>query len=162
MATNENEVTGNLVHVTHVDESGTDPVETVLALTTKDGLEFSTDEDEEDINLSSERRTRRYRTHNTADLSVESLVAVDMEAAEMVGIVDSNGKLDFSEASRRLGPEEAIHIEYYSDEGATSAELVHRFEDCEAANPEVDIGNNPPLMSWDWIVHGDVYLNYTG
>lgn len=166
--TNQAEVEGDLVYVMHVDDSGASPVRTVLALTTKDSISFETSEEESSINLSSERRSRRYRTHNTATLSVESLIAVDLEAAEQIGFVDTadDGKLLFDNDSRRWGPanDEYLEVGYGPDDDDTTfanLELVHRFEDVEAVNPTIEMGNNPPLLAWDFWIKGDIYLDWT-
>ncbi len=161
MSTNNTEVEGSIVHVVHVDESGAEPEKTALALTTDDGVgELDIDEDEESINLSSVRRTRRYRTHNEPTLEVESLIAADMDAAELLGIVDEEGALDFSNDARRFGEDEYLHIEYFNDEGATEPELIHRFGEVETVNPSIDPSETPPLMSWDMWIHGEIILHY--
>jgi len=60
----ETEVEGSIVNVIHVDNSGTDPARTVLALATKEDTSISIDEDDDDFDTGAERRTRRYRTNN--------------------------------------------------------------------------------------------------
>lgn len=160
--TTDTEVEGSIVHVIHVDDTDTEPVRTVLALATKDDLDISIDEDDEDFDLASERRTRRYRTNNTVDLEVTSVIDVDMEAAELVGIVDAEGKLDFSKEARKIDGDEYVEIAYFDSENADyiDAELVHRFEDLELTGPEVNPSETPPLLSWTWMVEGDVHLAY--
>ena len=164
--TQDQEVIGSVVYVIHVDESDAEPVRTAISLLTKDDLNLSVDEEEEELNLAAERRTRRYRTHNTADLEVSAPIDVDMEAAELAGIVDTSddGRLTFGTGSRRLRPEddEYIEVAFFDEENMdyADAELVHRFEDVEAINPEVDISSTPPLMSWTWAIHGTAYLGY--
>ena len=165
--TQATEVEGSVVYVIHVDESETEPVRTAISLLTKDDLDFSVDEDEEDLELAAERRTRRYRTNNTVDLEVGSPIDIDMEAAELVGIADADddGRLTFGTEQRRLRPEddEYIEIAYFNEEGLdySDAELVHRFEDVEAINPEIDMSETPPVLGWTWIVHGDIWLDYS-
>lgn len=163
----DTEVKGPLVYVIHVDESGVDPVRTVLALATKDDISFTVDEDDEQFDLASERRSRRYRTNNTADLEVSSVIDVDMEAAALIGIVDgTTGALTFDEADRELlaANDEYIELAYGNDEplaAIADAELIHRFEDLELTSPEIDPSSTPPLMSWTWWVEGAVQLDYT-
>lgn len=166
--TNQAEVEGDLVYVMHVDDSGASPVRTVLALVTKDDVNFETDEEENSINLASERRSRRYRTHNTATLSVQSLIAVDLEAMSQLGLVDTaaDGELQFDNTSRRWLPsnDEYLEVGYGPDDDDTTyanLELVHRFEDVEVVNPTIDIGANPPLLAFDFWVNGTVYLDWT-
>jgi hypothetical protein len=164
--TSDTEVEGSIVHVIHTTYNDTDSTyeRTVLALATKDDLSLAVDEDDEDIALAAERRTRRYRTRNTIDLEVASVIDVDMEAAEAVGIVDADGKLDFTKANRRIdsSDDEYIEIAYFSDESTdiVDAELVHRFEDLELTSPEIDPSATPPLLSWTWWVEGTVHLSY--
>ncbi|WP_323192418.1 hypothetical protein [Halostella sp. PRR32] len=166
MATNqksqENEVEGSIVHVIHVDDSGTDPVRTVLALATKDDISVTIDEDNEDFNAAAERRTRRYRTNGTADLEVASAIDVDMEAMKLAGLVDSNGDVTFDTTDRRIeAPDEYVEIAYFRDEAQdyANAELVHRFHDVEATSPEVDPSATPPLLSWTWWVESTIEFN---
>ena len=165
--TQATEVEGSVVYVIHVDESGAEDVRTAISLLTKDDLELTIDEDEEELDLASERRTRRYRTHNTADLEVSQPFDVDLEAAELAGIVDNadDGRLTFGTNARRLRPEddEYIEIAYFNEENLDyeQAELVHRFEDVEAMSPEIDMSEVPPILGWTWIVHGTIYLDYT-
>ena len=168
MATNETttdqEVEGSIVHVIHIDNSGTDPVRTVLALATKDDLSVSVDEDNEDFNPAAERRTRRYRTNGTADLEVASVIDVDMEALELIGLVDSNGNVTFDTTDRRIeSPDEYIELAYFTDEGQdyANAELIHRFEDLELTSPEIDPSSTPPVTSWTWWIEGAIKFNAT-
>ena len=150
------EVRGDLVHVVHVDSSGN---RQLLALCTRDGIEVSTDEDENDVSLGAERRSRRYRTHNAPTLDVESLIAVDTSAAERVGLVNADGSLSFDNADRRL-EDGSILIEYYDGEDDVGQEFGHRFDDVEAIDVEIDAGNNPPILSWSWAIHGPMWLRY--
>ena len=163
--TNETEVEGSMVHVIHVDDSGTETVRTVLALAGRDDISLSTDEDEEDFQLAATRRKRRYRVGNTVDVEVASAIDVDTEAMELVGLVDADGTMSFATEDRRLRPEddEYIEIAYGNYEGFAyaDAELVHRLEDVELANPEVDMGSIPPIVSWTWWVHDAIHFAYT-
>ena len=163
---NDTEVSGELIHVMHVDESGTDPVRTVLALAGKDDLSLSADEDTEDFNPAAERRTRRYRTTNTGDFELSSVMAADMEALELIGLVDaSDGSLTFDNDSRQLKPadNEFIEISYHDTEAEAyaDAQLVHRLEDVETMSPEVSMSDTPPVTSFTMMVHGAVIFNYT-
>lgn len=167
--TSDAEVEGPLVYVIHAVWNDTDVAydRTVLSLCTKDDLSFSVDEDDESVELSSERRSRRYRTHNTADLEVASVLDVDMEAAELIGVVDSDGSVTFDSDARRItadgDQEEHIELAYATEEGLTdilNAELVHRFSDLELTSPEIDPSATPPLLSWTWWVEGDIQLAY--
>lgn len=162
--TETQEVIGSVAYLIHVDDSGEDPVRTAVSLSTKDDLDFSMEEDEETLDLSAERRTRRYRTNNTADLEVGQPYDVNLEAAALFGVVDveDNGRITSGTGARRLRPEddEYIEIAFFDEEGQdfADAELVHRFEDVETYNIELALGETPPIMSWTFMVHGDVYL----
>lgn len=162
--TADNEVEGSIVHVIHVDESTTEPTRTVLALATKDDLSLSIDESNESFDPAAQRRTRRYRTNNTADLEVASAIDVDMEAMELVGLVDSNGTITFDSGARRISSDddEYVEIAYFSAENSNyaDAELVHRLEDVEATSPEVDPSATPPLLSWTWWIEGTIHFAY--
>lgn len=165
-STTNDEVAGPIIHVLHVDESGTDPVRTLLALFTKEDLTLTIEDESEDFNPAAERRTRRIRTNNTVDLEGSTPFAADMSAMELIGFADTNGKLTFDPASRRLRPSdnEFIELAYQTTENATyaDAELVHRLEDVEFTSPEVDLSASPPLTSFTAWIHGDVWFNYTG
>lgn len=164
--TTDAEVEGSIVHIIHAVWDDTNSVydRTVLALATKDDLSISVDESDESLDLASERRTRRYRTNNTVDLEVSSAIDVDMEAAELIGIVDADGRLTFDSSSRKVGfgTDEHIEVAYYNTESTDilDAELVHRFSDCKLTNPEIDPSSTPPLLSWTWMVEGDAHLAY--
>jgi hypothetical protein len=161
-STTDAEVEGSIVHVIHIDNTGTDPVRTVLALATKDDLSISVDEDSEDFNPAAERRTRRYRTNGTADLEVTSVIDVDMEALELIGLTDSNGDVTFDTADRRIeSPDYYIELAYFTDEGQgySNAELIHRFEDLELTSPEIDPSETPPVTSWTWWIEGAIEFN---
>lgn len=160
MPTTETEVQGSIVHVVHRDNSGTDPVDTVLALTTSDGIgELTVEEEEQTVNLSRVRRTKRYRGANAPVIEIESLLDVDMEAASLLGITDGNGNLSFDDSDRRLGEDNAIRLEYYADEGASTPELVHELVDVETVNPSVNPSETPPIMGWTFWIHGPITLN---
>ncbi|GAB3669557.1 hypothetical protein [Halopiger thermotolerans] len=165
--TNNLEVEGSVVSVVHCDESGTDPVRTVLGLCTKDDLSVTIDESNEDFNPGSERRTRRFRTDNTIDVEVVSAIAPDLEALSKIGVVDSDGKITFDKSDREVNGDEYIEIAYFADEPDFStadipadSELLHRFADCELTSPEVDPSSTPPTASWTWWVEGDAWIDY--
>ena len=167
--TNEVEVEASMVAIVHVDDSGTDPVRTVLGLTTKDDLSIPIEEENEDFNPSTERRTRRIRTTNTIDIEVSTAMAPDLEALELVGIADSNGKITFDSSDRDLGPDVYIEVAYFADEPDFSAvaipadtELTPRAGDVEIANPEVDPSASPAMMSFTAWVEGDFWVSYSG
>lgn len=167
--TNTTEVEGSLVSVIHVDESGEDPERTVLALADKENLSTTVDEDDEDFNPGSERTTRRYRTNNTTDLEVQGAISPDLEALELVGIVDAEGKISFDSADRKILEEDDEYIElaYWNHEPdfetvdvVEDSELLSRFADLELTSPEVDPSETPPQVSWTWWVNGGYWLNY--
>lgn len=167
--TNQTEVEGSMVAIVHTDESGTDPVRTVLALTTKDDLSIPIEEENEDFNPSAIRRTKRIRTSNTIDVEVATAFAPDLEALSLVGIADSDGKVTFDSSVRRLGEDIYLEVAYFADEPDFSAvdivadaELVHRAADVEIANPEVDPSATPPTCSFVAWVEGDFWLSYSG
>ena len=167
--TNEVEVEASMVAIVHADDSGTDPVRTVLGLTTKDDLSIPIEEENEDFNPSTERRTRRIRTSNTIDIEVSTAMAPDLEALELVGIADSNGKITFDSSARDLGPDVYIEVAYFADEPEFSTvvipddtELTHRAGDVEIANPEVDPSASPAMMSFTAWVEGDFWVSYSG
>ena len=166
--TQNREVEGSVVYIIHADwDDGVEEfTRTAISLLTKDDLNLTVDEDEEELNLASQRRTRRYRTHNTATMEVSSPIDIDLEAASLMGIVDADddGRLTFGTSNRRLRPEEGefIEIAYFNEEDLdlTEAELIHRLADVEVANPEIDMSETPPIMGWEWIIHGDIWLDY--
>ncbi|WP_049925367.1 hypothetical protein [Halopiger goleimassiliensis] len=168
--TNELEVEGSTVSVIHVDESETEPVRTILAHCTKEDLSVTIDEDDEDFNPGSFRRTKRYRTNNTIDIEVTSAIAPDLDALEKIGAVDSDGKVTFSGEDRKIqaADDEFIEIAYFdhkpdytSVDVEADSELLHRAEDCELTSPEVDPSQTPPTASWTWWVEGDFYIDYS-
>ena len=167
--TSSTEVQGSLVSVIHVDESGEEPERTVLALADKDNLSLSVDEDDEDFNPGSERRTRRYRTNNTIDIEVQSAVSPSLETLELVGIVDEEGKATFSTSDRQILEEddEYIEIAYWDHEPdfetvdvVEDSELLQRFADLELTSPEFDPSETPLQVSWTWWVEGGYWPSY--
>ena len=164
--TNEREVEGSLIYIIHAVWNETAYDRTALALLTKDDMTLDVEEEEEELNLASERRTRRYRTHNTATFEVSQPIDTDLEALDLVGLVDStdDGRLTFGRQNRRISPDdgEFIEVAYFDEENLAleDAELVHRFEDVEAMNIELDMSETPPIMGWEWMIHGDIWLDY--
>lgn len=163
------EVEGAVAAFVHVDESGTDPVRTVCALTSKEDLTITLDEDNEDFNPAAERRTRRIRTNNTIDLEVSTAIASDLEALSLLGLVDSDGQVTFDSSDRKVLAEndEYLEIGYFGDEPDYStvdmvadSELLHRFEDVEFVSPEVDPSASPPMVSLTAWVEGAFYVDY--
>ncbi|KDE60616.1 hypothetical protein EL22_00035 [Halostagnicola sp. A56] len=166
--TNSLEVEGSIVSVIHVDESGAEPVRTVLGLCTKDDLSVTVDESNEDFNPGSQRRTKRFRTNNTIDVEVASAVAPDLEALELIGVADSDGKITFDSSDRQTGDDEYLEIAYFADEPdfgsvdiPADSELLHRFADCEVTSPEIDPSATPPTASWTFWVEGDAWISYS-
>lgn len=168
--TTESEVEGSIATVIHVDDSGTDPVRTVLALATKDDLSISIDEDSEDFNPGKQRRTERIRTSNTVEVEVATAVATDLDALETVGIVDSTGKVTFDTGDRRIleSNDEYVEVAYFSDEPdfgtvdmEADSDLLHRFADLELTSPEMDPSETPPMVSWTWWVEGGYWFDYS-
>lgn len=165
--TTDVEVEGSVVAVVHVDNTGTSPVRTVLALASKGDLAVTIEEESADFSPGSDRRTRRYRTNNQITIEVASAMATTLEALELIGIVDSNGEVTFGTADREIdSPDHYIEVAYFSDEPdfatvdmVTDSELLHRFEDLELANPEVDPSETPPLASWVWWVEGSMWFD---
>ncbi len=168
--TQDVEVEGSLVFIIHAewDDVETAFTRTVVSLLTKDDLELTIEEEEEELNLASQRRTRRYRTHNTATMQVSSPIDVDLEAAALMGIVDTtdDGRLTFGTDARTISRDtgEFVEIAYFNEEDEdvdlANAELIHRLENVEAMNPEIDMSSTPPLMGWEWIIHGAIWLDY--
>ncbi|MDJ1434773.1 hypothetical protein [Halostagnicola sp. A-GB9-2] len=167
--TNDNEVEGSCVAVMHVDDSGTDPERTVLALATKDDLSVPIDEDNEDYNPGSQRRTRRYRTNNTVDLEVQTAIAPELEALELVGIADEEGKVTFAKSDREILEEDDEYVElayfdhqpdFESVDVVEDSELLSRFADLELTSPEFDPSETPVQVSWTWWVEGGYWINW--
>lgn len=148
------EIQGNLVNVVHVDDNDE---KTLLSLTTRDSLSFETGEDNETANVSTKKRTKRVRTHNEPVLEVESLLAVDLDALEQIGVVDQDGKLTTAPGSRKIPG--AIHLEYQEGESGTEGEKTHRFEDVEATDLNIDASSTPPIAGWTWLIHGGVRID---
>lgn len=163
----EQEIEGSVVFIVHCDESGTDPVRTILALTDEDALSLSVDEDETSFNPAGNRSTQRYRTNHTVDLEAGSLIDVDFQALELVGLVDSStGEMTFDTASRKIDSSNSMYLEVgyatLDDDNITASDfdLVHRFHDAELSSPEIDISSTPPVVSWTWMIHGDIIFDY--
>lgn len=159
----EDEVQGSIVNVILVDNSGTDPVRTVLALTTKGDLSVSISESTESFDLAAQRRTERYRTNNEIDIEVSKAISTDQAALEDLGLVDADGAIDFSDASRELGADKFLEIGYSDDEldystdpGPADFELLHRASDVEIMAGDIDPSGTPPTISFTAMVHGDL------
>lgn len=164
------EVEGAVAAFVHVDESGTDPVRTVCALTSKEDLSIPIDEDSEDFNPAAERRTRRIRTNNTIDIELSTAMASDLSALSLLGVVDSDGKVTFDSSDRKIleSNDEYLEIAYFGDEPDYStvdmvadSELLHRFVDVEIVSPEVDASASPPTVSLTGWVEGAYYVDYS-
>lgn len=158
----ETEVAGQIVDVIHVDNSGTDPVRTVLALATKDDLSVSFDESTEAFDKAIQRRTERFRTSNEVDVEITQGISTDLDALETIGIVDADGVIDFSDASRDLGSDEYIELGFHSDEldyetdpGPTDYDQAHRLHDVETMLGDIDPSATPPTVSFTVMVEGD-------
>lgn len=159
----ETEVSGSIVNVILVDDSGTDSVRTVLALATKGDLSVTIDESTESFDLAAQRRTERYRTNNEIDIDVSKAISTDQGALESLGLVDTNGAIDFSDASRQLGADQYLEIGYSNDEldystdpGPADFELLHRASDVEIMAGDIDPSGTPPTISFTAMVHGDL------
>ena len=162
--TTNDEVAAPIVHILHVDESGAEPVRTLLALVTKEDLTLTLEDENEEFNPAAERRTRRIPTNNTADLEMASPFAADLSAMELIGFADSNGKLVTDPDGRKLSPsnDEYLEIAYQESEGAAyaDAELVHRVEDVQFVSPEIDLSATPPVTSFTAWIEGEIWLAY--
>ena len=159
----EDEITGSIVNVIHVDDSGTDPTRTVLALATKDDLGITIDESTESFDPANVRRTQRYRTNNQIDIEVSSAVSTDLADLQLIGLVDDSGAIDFSEEARDLGTDQYIEIgysdaelDYSTDPGPADFELLHRASDVEIMAGDIDPSGTPPTVSFTAMVHGDL------
>lgn len=159
-------VEGSIVDVIHVDNSGTDPVRTVLAVATKGDLGITIDESTESFDPGNKRRTERFRTANQVDVEVTQAIATDTDALSTVGIVDSNGNLSFAPADRDWGADEYLELgyndgelDYSTDPGPSEYELVNRFADCEVMAGDVDPSATPPTVSFTVMVEGDVTID---
>lgn len=167
--TSDSEISAEIVHVVHVDESGTSPVRTYLALAEKDGLTVSIEGEDESFRPGSERRERRYRTSNTVDIEVQSPRDVNDELLDILGVVDvaNNNQLDFSKAARTISSADNEYIEliYFDREdpaGIADAQAIDRYADLELADDiEYDASETPPILSWTWWVEGDIWWGYT-
>lgn len=163
------EVEGAIAAFLHVDESGTEPVRTVCALTSKEDLTVTVEEDNEDFIPAAERRTRRIRTNNTIDIELSTAIAPDLSALSLLGIADADGQVTFDSSSRKiLSADDAyIEIAYFGDEPDYStvdmvadSELLHRFADVEIVSPEVDASASPPMVTLTGWVEGGFWLDY--
>jgi len=162
----ETEITGSIVNVIHVDNSGTDPTRTVLALATKDDLGVTIDESTESFDPANVRRTQRYRTNNEIDIEVSSAISTDLADLQKIGIVDDSGAIDFSEGSRDLGSEKYIEIaysdaelDYSNDPGPSDYEMTHRASDVEIMAGDIDPSAVPPTVSFTVMVEGTLTVD---
>lgn len=165
----ETEVSGQLVDVIHVDNSGVDPVRTVLALATKDDLSVSFDEGTESFDTAVQRRTKRFRTSNQIDVEVTQAISTDLAALDTLGLVDSsaNGSpIDFSDASRELGTDAYIELGFHADEldystdpGPTDYDQMHRLSDVETMLNDIDPSAVPPTLAFTIMVEGDYEMD---
>jgi len=160
------EISGSVVNVIHVDNSGTDPVRTVLALATKDDLSISIDESTESFDPANVRRTERYRTNNEIDIDVSSAISTDLADLQLIGLVDTNGNIDFSDASRDLGVDEYIEIgysdaelDYSTDPGPAEFEMLHRASDVEIMAGDIDPSSVPPTVDFTVMVEGELTVD---
>ena len=162
----ENEVEGSVVNVIHVDDSGTDPVRTVLALATKDDLSISIDEGTESFDPANVRRTQRYRTNNKIDIEVSSALSTDLAELQLIGLVDDSGAITFDTNDRELGADEYLEIAYSSDDldysndpGPTDFEMVHRANNVEIMAGDIDPSSVPPTVSFTAMVEGELIVD---
>jgi hypothetical protein len=164
----ETEIAGQLVDVIHVDNSGTDPVRTVLALATKDDLSVSFDEGTESFDVAIERRTKRFRTSNQIDVEITKAISTDLSALDTLGVVDSSnsGAIDFSDASRELGTDVYIELGFHADEldyttdpGPTDYDQTHRLSDVETMLNDIDPSAVPPTVALTLMVEGDYEMD---
>jgi len=159
-------VSGSIVNVIHVDNSGTDPQRTVVALATKDDLSITLDESTEDFDPAVQRRTERIRTNNQIDIEVSQALSTEQDALEKLGITDGSGKLTFTNDGRELGSDVYLEIAYSDDEldystdpGPTDFELVHRAADVEIMVDDIDPSETPPTIGFTAMVEGDFTVN---
>lgn len=164
--TTDDEVTGSIVDVIHVDASGTDPVRTVLALATKDDVSVTIDESTEDFNPGSVRRTRRYRTNNQIDIEVTQAISTDLDALDTVGLVDSDGDITFADDDRKWGSDEYLEIgynngelDYSTDPGPDDYEMLHRASDIEIMAGDIDPSETPPTVGFVAMVEGTLTVD---
>ena len=159
----EDEVNGSIVNVILLDDSGTDPARTVLALATKGDLSVSIDESTESFNPAQQRRTERYRTNNEIDIEVTKAISTDQQALQDLGLIDDSGAIDFSDSSRELGTDQYLEVGYSNDEldystdpGPADFELLHRASDVEIMAGDIDPSGTPPTISFTAMIHGDL------
>lgn len=162
----ETEITGSIVNIIHVDDGGTDPTRTVLALATKDDLGITIDESTESFDPANVRRTERYRTNNQIDIEVSSAISTDLADLQKIGLVDDTGAIDFSDDSRDLGSDEYIEIgysdaelDYSTDPGPADYEMTHRASDVEIMAGDIDPSAVPPTVSFTVMVEGELIVD---
>ena len=162
----ETEITGSIVNVIYVDDSGTDPTRTVLALCTKDDLGITIDESTESFDPANVRRTQRYRTNNQIDIEVSSAISTDLADLQKIGLVDDSGNIDFTDESRDLGTDEYIEIgysdaelDYSTDPGPSDYEMTHRASDVEIMAGDIDPSAVPPTVSFTVMVEGELTID---
>lgn len=162
----ETELDGSIVNVIHVDDSGTDPVRTVLALATKDDLSITIDEGTESFDPANVRRTRRYRTTNEIDIEVTSAISTDLADLQLIGLVDDSGAINFAKADRDLGSDQYLELAYSTDEldystdpGPADFEMVHRASDVEIMAGDIDPSSTPPTVSFTAMVEGELIVD---
>jgi hypothetical protein len=167
--TTDDAVTGSQVAITHVDDSGTDPVRTVLALAAKDDLTVTIEDEEEDFNPAARYATRRYIVSGTIDIEVSSAVATDLSQLELLSISDSNDQLNRQPGDRRIGADGNAYVEFAFFDGepdfgsvdlVADSEILMRFGDVQIANPEVDASASPIMVSFQGWVSGEMYFDY--
>lgn len=177
--TNQTEIEGEFAAVVlaEYDDANSEWTRKVLGMTNRGDINVSVDESNESFSLSTMRRDKRYRVSNTIDIEFSSVFASDLEAAEALGIVDPNGKIDFSTDSRRFtiadpstpaDGDEVIEIAYFKDEPDFSSidieadsELLNRFEDVKIVLDDIAAGEIPPMFSCVGWCEGGFHLDYS-
>lgn len=162
----EDEVEGSIVNIMHVDNSGTEPVRTVLALATKDDVSISIDEGSESFDPANVRRTQRYRTTNEIDIEVTSALSTDLADLQLIGLVDDSGAITFDSADRDLPAEEYLEIgysdselDYSTDPAPADFEMVHRAGDVKIMAGDIDPSSVPPTVSFTAMVEGELIVD---
>ena len=172
--TTDTEVTAKQVAIIHVSETddGSGSVtttRTVLALASKDDLTATVEDEDTDFTPAAEYSTRRYAVSGTIDLEISTAVSTDLSALELIGIVDSDGKLIKSGPERRIGFENDEYLEfaYFNFEPDFSSvdieadsEMLNRFSDVKIQNPEFDPSEAPLTVSMEGWVEGDFWVDY--
>ena len=165
-ATSDDEISAELVHVVHVDESSGEPQRTYLALADRDGLSVSIDGDNESFRPAAETRERRYKTSETVDIEVTSPRDRDDELLETLGLVDDDGKLQLRGGETVVDSDddeyiELIYFDRNNPNGIDDAQTIDRYADVKLGNDiEWEVSETPPLLSWTWWVEGDIWLGY--